>query len=1094
MRQTASIIFVFGVGCADEGGITDKADHRDSGATPSDTAAPTVTLTAPLDGATLTGTASLAATAADDIGVASVSFRVDGNEVASDASSPYEASWDTTTAINGNYRISAVAIDAAGNEAEVSATAVVENEGGPSSDAIRIINPVDGASICGRVTVEAAVSLDGATVIYALDGTDVATDSDAPFTWEWNTESTSNGGHRLRATATDSDGASVQNSISIDVANTGAECDNLPSVTLTAPDADTYTRGDVALSADASDDVGVLKVQFFMDNGLLIEDSAIPYETSWPSDSFAEGPHSLKAIAYDTASQTAETRITVTVDRTSPTVEITAPGEGDTVDGSVEITADIDENLAIDVVEFFVDGDSVGTSMATPFAVDWDTTDVAYGAHTVEVVATDRAGNQGIDSLAVNVDNPPSVRITDPNDGDDVGGAVAVSVTAADDLGINTVMFSVDGVTTSTAATAPYDFVWDTCDVTKGSHELRASATDESGNVASDTISVTKDQALGIELVSPTGAIEASETLVAYVADDDGISSVVFDLDGTKLATVRTSSGAVAECALSCGCESYESAWDVSSVAVGTYTLTATVTNAAGDSAADSYTITIDHDADSDGFDGETWGGDDCDDNFASVNPDADEVCGNFVDDDCDGSESSSCSLADAEIEFTGEAAVDFAGTAISGAGDVNADGYDDVLIGASANDDGNSAAGAAYLILGSSAPVGFGLASADAQYTGEDADDYAGVSVSGVGDVNADGYDDVLIGAYGSGSTGGAYLLLGAASPVSTDLGAASAEFTGEAGFDYAGISVSGAGDMNDDGFADLVIGASRNDDGPGNSAGAAYVVLGRASPTSIGLASATAEYVGVADSDYAGTCVAGAGDVDADGYDDVIIGAYANDDGPGSDPGAAYVVLGSSAPRSSSLSSADAVFSGEAQYDRAGVSVAAAGDVNADGYGDVIIGSQYNDDGADEAGAAYLVLGSAAPRSVGLSSASAEFSGVVANDGAGQRVAGGGDVDADGYDDMLVGAYWDGGDGEGDPTNGTVYVVLGGASLTSSSLSSADADYGGEASDDGAADCAGAGDVDGNGYADILIGASGNDDAGNYAGAAYLILAGGF
>lgn len=128
----------------------------------------------------------------------------------------------------GNYRISAVVKDAAGNASALSANGYVLNDGGLSSDAIRIINHVDGASVCRCLTAEAAVNLDSATVVFSLDGTTVATESTAPYTCDWNTESTSNGLHSLRATATD--GAAAQNTIFLEIANTGGDCDNLLSV------------------------------------------------------------------------------------------------------------------------------------------------------------------------------------------------------------------------------------------------------------------------------------------------------------------------------------------------------------------------------------------------------------------------------------------------------------------------------------------------------------------------------------------------------------------------------------------------------------------------------------------------------------------------------------------------------------------------------------------------------------------------------------------------------------------------------------------------------------------------------------------------
>ena len=423
-----------------------------------------------------------------------------------------------------------------------------------------------------------------------------------------------------------------------------------------------------------------------------------------------------------------------------------------------------------------------------------------------------------------------------------------------------------------------------------------------------------------------------------------------------------------------------------------------------------------------------------------------------------------------------GEAESDYFGGNVARAGDVNGDGYDDVIVGAYYNDDGGNNAGKAYVYHGSASGPS---ATPDWYDQGEAANDFFGISVASAGDVNDDGYDDVIVGAYGNDDgasmAGEAYVYHGSTSGLTQDADPNWSD-QGEAAGDNFGYSVADAGDVNGDGYADVIIGAHYNDDA-GSMAGEAYVYHGSSS----GLTQDAAPnwYVQGEDADdYFGISVASAGDVNGDGYDDVIIGAY-GDNGVSTDVGEAYVYYGST---SGLTQDADPDWSdqGEAAGDKLGRSVAGAGDVNGDGYDDVIVGARYNDDGGSSAGEAYVYHGSAS----GLSTTSAwSDQGEAANDFFGYSVASAGDVNGDGYDDVIIGAY--GNDGGGSMA-GEAYVYHGSASGLSTT--SAWSDQGEAASDLFGNSVAGAGDVNGDGYDDVIIGAYGNDDGGSYAGEAYV------
>ncbi|HEX8258554.1 MAG TPA: hypothetical protein VF589_13060, partial [Allosphingosinicella sp.] len=401
----------------------------------------------------------------------------------------------------------------------------------------------------------------------------------------------------------------------------------------------------------------------------------------------------------------------------------------------------------------------------------------------------------------------------------------------------------------------------------------------------------------------------------------------------------------------------------------------------------------------------------------------------------------------------------------------------------------------------------------------GDQSADLAGSDVALAGDVNKDGFDDIIVSApfgdSGGEDAGEVYVVFGKAGGFGTvDLSSLTAAqgfaINGDGLNDYAGQSVAGAGDLNGDGFADIVIGAAKNDDG-GDGAGAAYVIFGKASgfaTVDLGALAAGEGFTITGDEiqDRAGHSVSSAGDVNGDGIDDLIVGAPGSDDG-GASAGQAYVIYGKSAGLGNvdlgALTPADGfALIGDADGDDAGWSVASAGDVNGDGVGDIIMSAYYGNDGGGKSGESYVIFGKPGGHdTIDLSALSSGDGFKIVGSGysytgptpytkvyfGADRVSGGSDINGDGFDDLLVGSprsteYGD----------GTVSVIFGKAGgfgtihLGQLSYNQGIHVYGGQ---DGGFDMSAAGDVNGDGFDDFIVGAPGADDGGIDAGNAYVI-----
>ncbi|MFH1468370.1 MAG: MopE-related protein [Pseudomonadota bacterium] len=450
----------------------------------------------------------------------------------------------------------------------------------------------------------------------------------------------------------------------------------------------------------------------------------------------------------------------------------------------------------------------------------------------------------------------------------------------------------------------------------------------------------------------------------------------------------------------------------------------------------------------------------DCDEEDPDVHPEAPDCDEDGVDDDCDGVVDDDAALDAAGAMALG-AAGDALGTAVAFAGDLEGGGQQALLLGMPGHGDGGGA-----LLLGADGTL---LATLTASTAGS----LLGQGVAGPGDLDGDGVADLALGDGAASSTAGVVYLAGGASrgDLTLDLATASTALCGEAAGDRAAFPHS-AGDFDADGAADLLISAP-GESTLGSGAGAVYLVAGPVSGVR-SLSLANTKLMGAAAGDGA-SAVAVLGDTDGDGNSDLLVGAWGAD-GAGSNSGEACLFLGP-VWGTADLSSADALLPGEAPQDMAGWSVGAPGDVDGDGYTDLLVGAVGEDTGGASAGAAYLVRGPVAVFS--LAEADAVIYGEAAGDWAGTRVDGAGDLAGDGGTWLLVGAP--GADTGG--AEGGVVALFAAPVHGSLRLAEADARLIGAAGA-GVGEVLDAGrDHDGDGAMDLLLGAPDLD-----GGAAWL------
>ena len=920
-----------------------------------------------------------------------------------------------------------------------------------------ILDPGDGDVFVSNTPVAFRVQLDDNDD--GVDTLDVAWRSDASGTLSGEgtldgsiqtfvTSDLGTGEHVITVTATDPDGQASEDTVSIVMSENSA-----PLVAIDHPtdgaEIDEGAELTIAVTAwDPEEDADSLRLTWSIDDTPQIGAPEHPGSDGLANlvvSDLAVGRHSIAVTATDLAGLShTDTAEFVVLENMPPTVEITSPAEeeifavGDDVSVWIE-ASDPEEHVDSLILSWTVDGLPLPSAAANP-RVDGLAhlllEDIEEGAHTITVTIADAFGGTDADTVNIEVIQPDADgdgyhsvavggddcndadaeihpdadeicdeidndcdELIDADDPELTGGIEGYVDTDGDGFGADTdvVMVCEEGVLVDEGGD---------CDDTN--EDVNPDATEVCNGIDDDCDGDT-DETFLVELFPDADGDGFGVTAEAFSGceDTEGTTTVGGDCDDTNEDVNPDATEVCNGIDDNCDGELDEG------LLITVY----------GDEDGDGWGSSEDVFMGCDGEEGAASEDGDCNDLDPSVHPGAFEICGDGIDNDCDGGAGSCAWSGDTAMdaaEFTvfGDRSDEEIATSLASS-DLTGDGISDLIIGAGYSDPTDNSTGAVYLIAG---PLieSAGVVSDRAHIRILGNVDYGETGYAvGTSDVDDDGSGDLLIGSpnvnvAGVGhETGEVSLFFG---PIEEDLTTDDAdvifEGTGEGG--RLGQAIIGDGDLDGDGLSEVILSAVEISE-HADRAGSLYVFMGD-STLDAALISADdrdSKVYSNANNMKFGSSMTYLGDVNGDGRDDVLIGATGAR-AHGTKTGAAYLMLGHATNFSTGAEmthvSLDAWYDGAADRDEAGTALARLGDVDDDGYAEFAIGAPYNDGpegDTDNGGAAYLMLNP--PISGGAhdltDAADVRFYGSGAGDRVGESLCGDVDLDNDGILDLIVG-----------------------------------------------------------------------------------------
>lgn len=464
-----------------------------------DIVSPVVTIIYPYNGSIISGTTNVLVESTDDDRVTKVWLYIDDQliETQNGRTGNFQVDLSSYTD-DQQHMILAAAEDKSGNRGfSVQVIVTISESPDVVPPTVSIVNPLANQQVQDTVRVLASADDDRLVqnVAFFVNGDSVFNDNIYPYEYNWITTNLADSTtHSIFAKAFDQSGNwTLSVPVSVTVFPRG---DRIPPVlTLLYPAAGSVLSGTVDVNVDASDNIGVTSMEFYVNGDSVYTDSAAPWDFSWNTTELPAGTHSLYVKGFDAAGNVGTIpgttfSIADNPDVTAPTLTLLYPAAGAQLTGNVTLVIDAIDDIGVTQVEFFIDGNLVATDNTEPWEYNWNTAGYSTGSHVLFAKGYDAAGNIGtiistsVDVLDQSDTTPPTITLLYPSPGSTIQGTVNVAVDAVDNVGVDSVQFFVDGILELTDFTEPWGFPWNTAPFDSGTvHTLYMRGFDPSGNM-----------------------------------------------------------------------------------------------------------------------------------------------------------------------------------------------------------------------------------------------------------------------------------------------------------------------------------------------------------------------------------------------------------------------------------------------------------------------------------------------------------------------------------------------------------------------------------------------------------------------------------